>query len=79
MRNHINVTLIFQDQSVDVRIPMKIEVRRLIREFDRIFQYKKERTKYQLRVLNKGLVLDEGKVLSRYPITSGDIIEIKEI
>lgn len=79
MDNHINVTLIFKGQSMDVRIPIKIEVRKLIREFDKIFGNDSLRHKYQLRVVNKGLVLDEGKWLARYPVTTGDVIEVEEI
>ena len=55
------------------------EVRRLIRELDQIFGSAMEpRSKYQLRVVNKGILLDEGKVVQEYPITSGDLIEIEE-
>ncbi len=79
MKQHINVTLIYKGQMIDVRIPVKIEIRRFIREMDRIFQYSGERTKFQIRVINKALILDEGKWLFHYPVTSGDIIEIMEI
>lgn len=64
---------------MDVRIPIKIEVRKLIREFDEIFGNDSLRHKYQLRVVNKGLVLDEGKWLAHYPVTTGDVIEVEEI
>ena len=64
---------------MDVRIPIKIEVRKLIREFDKIFGNDSLRHKYQLRVVNKGLVLDEGKWLTHYPVTTGDVIEVEEI
>ena len=37
MEQHINITLRLKDRDVDVRIPRKIEVRRLIREIDTIF------------------------------------------
>ncbi|MGT2959936.1 EsaB/YukD family protein [Streptococcus caballi] len=79
MENHINVSLIFQGESRDVRIPVKIEVRKLIKEIDKIYGYSEVRHKYQLRVVNKGLLLDEGKVLVDYPVTTGDVIEIEEI
>lgn len=64
---------------MDLRIPIKIEVRKLIREFDKIFGNDSLRHKYQLRVVNKGLVLDEGKWLVHYPVTTGDVIEVEEI
>ncbi|EOT38606.1 EsaB/YukD family protein [Enterococcus columbae] len=79
MDNHINVTLIFKGKEMDVCIPIKIEVRKFIRELDNIFENGDLRYKYQLRVVNKGLVLDEGKWLAHYPVTTGDVIEVEEI
>lgn len=79
MDNHINVTLIFEEKNIDIRIPVKIEIRRLIREFDKIFRTETLRRKYQLRVVNKGLILDEGKYLENYPVTTGDVIVVEEI
>nr|WP_245335208.1 EsaB/YukD family protein [Streptococcus oricebi] len=67
------------DKDLDIRIPTKIEIRRLIKEIDSIFGYNKQRKKYQLRVINKGILLDEGKILSDYPVTTGDLVEIEEI
>ena len=74
MEQHINITLRLQDRDVDIRIPQRIEVRRLIREIDSIFNPGTE-----LRIVNKGLLLDEGKYLSDYPMTTGDLVEIEEI
>ena len=65
MDQHINVTFRMNGASHDLRIPTRVEVRRLIRELE-------------LRVVNKGILLDEGKVVQDYPITSGDLIEIEE-
>ena len=79
MEQHINITLRLKDRDVDVRIPRKIEVRRLIREIDTIFNPGIERKKYQLRIVNKVLLIDEGKYLSDYPMTTGDLVEIEEI
>ncbi|MGT2737403.1 EsaB/YukD family protein [Streptococcus orisratti] len=79
MENHINVSLVFQGKPRDVRIPIKIEVRKLIKEFDKIYGNSDIRRKYQLRVVNKGLLLDEGKVLADYPVTTGDVIKVEEI
>jgi yukD len=79
MEQHINITLRLSERDVDIRIPRRIEVRRLIREVDTIFNPGKKRKKYQLRVVNKGLLLDEGKYLSDYPMTTGDLVEIEEI
>lgn len=79
MDQHINISLRLRDREVDIRIPQRIEVRRLIRELDTIFNPGIERSKYQLRIVNKGLLLDEGKYLSDYPVTTGDLVEIEEI
>ncbi|KXT84936.1 EsaB/YukD family protein [Streptococcus oralis] len=79
MEQHINITLRLRERDVDIRIPLRIEVRRLIREIDTIFNSGRRRKKYQLRIVNKGLLLDEGKYLSDYPMTTGDLVEIEEI
>ena len=79
MEQHINITLRLKERDVDIRIPRRIEVRRLIREVDAIFNPDRERRKYQLRIVNKGLLIDEGKQLSDYPMTTGDLVEIEEI
>ena len=79
MEQHINITLRLKERDVDIRIPRWIEVRRLIREVDAIFNPDKKRKKYQLRIVNKGLLIDEGKQLSDYPMTTGDLVEIEEI
>ena len=79
MEQHINISLRLKERDVDIRIPRRIEVRRLIREVDAIFNPDKKRKKYQLRIVNKGLLIDEGKQLSDYPMTTGDLVEIEEI
>ena len=79
MEQHINISLRLRERDVDIRIPLRIEVRRLIREIDAIFNSGRRRKKYQLRIVNKGLLLDEGKYLSDYPMTTGDLVEIEEI
>ena len=79
MEQHINITLRLKERDVDIRSPRRIEVRRLIREVDAIFNPDKKRKKYQLRIVNKGLLIDEGKQLSDYPMTTGDLVEIEEI
>jgi len=74
MEGHINITLRLRDKDAK-----RIEVRRFIREIDQIFNIEGKRHKYQLRIINKGLILDEGKVLADYPVTTGDLVEIEEI
>jgi uncharacterized ubiquitin-like protein YukD len=78
-QEHINITLLYQaqqDKSVDLRIPNNITVYRFIRELNQIFNKEKDIKKYQIKVLNKGILLDEEKKLKDYPITNGDIIEV---
>ncbi|MBZ2095126.1 EsaB/YukD family protein [Streptococcus oralis] len=79
MEQHINITLRLRERDVDIRIPRRIEVRRLVREVDTIFNPGIKRKKYQLRIVNKGLLIDEGKHPSDYPMTTGDLVEIEEI
>ena len=43
MEQHINITLRLKERDVDIRIPRRIEVRRLIREVDAIFNTVKKR------------------------------------
>lgn len=78
MDQQITISLRMGDRCEDIRIPKRIEVRRLIRELDTIFSPGRVRHKYQLKVVNKGLLLDEGHHLSDYPITTGDLVEIEE-
>ena len=76
---HINITLLYQqnkEKMVDLRIPNNITVFRFIRELNQIFGKEKDVKKYQIKVLNKGLLLDEEQKLKDFPITDGDIIEV---
>lgn len=76
MDTHLNVSLVLSDKSVDIRIPKKVTVQQLSQELISIFNLKS--TRYQLRVLNKGLLLFAGDFLIAYPITSGDRILLEE-
>ncbi len=79
--SHINVTITggaLSKESYDMRIPRTIETKRLILELEKIFKCQLCKKKYQLRVVNKGFVLDEGKYLSDFLITDGDTIEVME-
>ncbi|WP_321388957.1 EsaB/YukD family protein [uncultured Enterococcus sp.] len=78
---HINITLVYSDNRgkiVDLRIPSNITVYRFIRELNQIFGRNKALKKYQLKVLNKGILLSEEQRIKDYPITDGDIIEVLE-
>lgn len=78
MANHINVTLIYQAQKQDVRLPVRIEVSHLIRELQQIFKWETLTGQYHIRVANKGLILLAGHHLQDYPVTTGDILVIEE-
>lgn len=78
-KEHINITLFYQknkEKMVDLRIPSNITVYRFIRELNQIFGKDKNIKKYQIKVLNKGILLDEEKKLKDFPVTDGDIIEV---
>lgn len=63
MNTHINITLDMGETSKDLRIPLKISVKQLVMELDSIFSRTERRTKYQLRVINKGILLGENDIL----------------
>lgn len=78
-KDHINITLFYQgnrENRMDLRMPNTITVYKFIRELNQIFNRNKELKKYQLKVVNKGLILDEEKRLNDFPVTTGDIIEV---
>ncbi|HEO4396678.1 TPA: secretion accessory protein EsaB/YukD [Streptococcus agalactiae] len=62
MNTHINITLDMGETSKDLRIPLKISVKQLVMELDSIFSRTERRTKYQLRVINKGILLGENDI-----------------
>ncbi|MCC9910542.1 secretion accessory protein EsaB/YukD, partial [Streptococcus agalactiae] len=63
MNTHINITLDMGETSKDLRIPLKISVKQLVMELDSIFSRTERRTKYQLRVINKCILLGENYIL----------------
>ncbi|HGC9731623.1 TPA: EsaB/YukD family protein [Streptococcus agalactiae] len=78
MNTHINITLDMGETSKDLRIPLKISVKQLVMELDSIFSRTERRTKYQLRVINKGILLGENDILAHHLVTTGDRIRIEE-
>lgn len=77
--DHLNITLYFQnnkDQAYDLRIPKNISVYHLLTEINKIFQKRVQPKKYQIKVKNKRIILDDNKKLKDYPLTSGDILEV---
>ncbi|MGY3777379.1 EsaB/YukD family protein [Isobaculum melis] len=80
--NHINITLYYREnpaQQYDLRVPIHQTVKYFIDEMDNTLHVtRKSQAKgiYQLKVLNKGLVLTDNQKMNDYPITTGDQIEI---
>lgn len=75
----IQVTLAIADQVVDLRLPTALSVHRLGQELESIFSLPAPKHHYQLRVVNKGLLLSAGDRLVDYPITTGDYLRLEEI
>ena len=78
---HITITLSYSNDEtihLDLRIPLKIRVQHLIMELNDLFEKKVNQKKYQLTVLNKGLILGEGCWLKDYPLGDGDRLEVLE-
>lgn len=78
---HINITLYFQqqcDKRIDLRIPRNISVAHLLKEIYSIFNLSKKGEKNQIKICNKGILIDEEKKIKDYPITTGDLIEVLE-
>lgn len=76
--HYVNISLIIGEKSVDLALPSRMEVRRLIKELEKIFEVDLVQKKYQILVRNKGLVLDEGMTLAQAGVLSGDILEIEK-
>lgn len=77
MDSHVNVTLVAGVRRADLRIPTRITVQRLVSELASIFPgIDTGVTKYQLRVLAKGLLLTEEDLLAAHPVTTGDVVEL---
>ncbi|MEY8700187.1 EsaB/YukD family protein [Streptococcus ferus] len=75
----INISLDLGKESVDLRIPTRITVKQLSLELSQIFNIPKAKHAYQLLVVNKGLLLSEGALLSDYPITTGDYLRLESL
>lgn len=79
-KSHVNVTVYVSKLSKkeDMRIPVNLSIYRLVKEIHYLFGEKQLMNKYQIKVKNKSLLLDDDKKLSDYPVTDGDFIEIME-
>jgi uncharacterized ubiquitin-like protein YukD len=75
--SHVDVTLQAAGRRIDLRIPTRITVHRLVEELAAIFPGIDEgSTKYQLRVAVKGLLLAEEDVVAQHAVTDGDVVEL---
>lgn len=75
----INISLDLGERQIDLRIPRQITVKQLSQEINQIFGYPDVQLTTQLLVINKGLLLAEGALLSDYPITTGDKLRLEEL
>lgn len=78
---HINISLYYQrndGQLIDLRIPKRISTYQLIKEINKIFGAPDFNYKYQIKIKNKGILLDGNQMIQEYPVTNGDIIEVLE-
>lgn len=76
MNTHINITMLYQDKSLDLRIPIDISVKKLIIELFEIYNYQKQKETYHLKVINKDIVILENELLKNYPLSNGDLIQV---
>lgn len=75
--SHVDITLQAGGRRVDLRIPTRITVHRLVEELAAIFPGVDQGSrKYQLRVAAKGLLLAEEDVVAQHAVTDGDVVEL---
>ncbi|MGX7418853.1 EsaB/YukD family protein [Carnobacterium gallinarum] len=77
---HINVTVNYQqqpDKQMDLRVSTHQTVKNFIIELDQTLHIQREDMQlYQLKVVNKGILLSDNQKIHRYPVTTGDHIII---
>lgn len=77
MTSHVDVTLVAGGRRLDLRIPTRVTVHRLVAELAVIFPGIADGLpRYQLQVQEKGLLLTEEDVLDLHPVTDGDVIQL---
>lgn len=62
----------------DISLLKNVEVRQLILSLENVFKQELCGQYCQIRIVNKGFLIGEGRTLSEFPIADGDIIEIME-
>ncbi len=77
---HINITVSYQDlpgKDLDLRVSTHQTVKSFIMDLDQTLHIQRAHADiYQLKVVNKGLLLADNQKLYRYPVTTGDHIII---
>lgn len=77
---HINITVSYQDlpgKDLDLRVSIHQTVKSFIMDLDQTLHIQRAQADiYQLKVVNKGLLLADNQKLYRYPVTTGDHIII---
>lgn len=77
---HINITVSYQDlpgKDLDFRVSTHQTVKSFIMDLDQTLHIQRAQADiYQLKVVNKGLLLADNQKLYRYPVTTGDHIII---
>ncbi|SHM55065.1 EsaB/YukD family protein [Gracilibacillus kekensis] len=82
MKNsHIDVTIDFREyglhQTYDLRIPVQITIKQLLRELMDILNVERsKRSSSAIKVKTKGLVLADDDLLMNYPVTNGDVLTV---
>ena len=79
MSMYLNLSLTYQNRTLDLRLPKSMTIGRLLKEVSLLFQWEGEAETKQIYVPNKGLVLEPDQRLSHYAIASGDLLEIEEM
>lgn len=77
---HINVTIDFQNWgggAYDLRIPVQVTVKQLLLSVsDTLHIQQSDSSQYAIKVLTKKLLLTDDDMISHYPITDGDILQV---
>lgn len=77
---HINITVSYQDlpgKELDLRVSTHQTVKSFIMDLDQTLHIQRAQSEiYQLKVMNKGLLLADNQKIYHHPVTTGDHIII---
>ena len=76
MKSHINITLLLKKEKFDLRIPIELRVKDLLKELYDIFGDELLNKECNLKVINKDFIILNNEYLKDYPLSNGDLIEI---